>query len=60
VANVATTAIDSLKSQPNLIVLVILNVLMFALLYFGIAQTNGRRDDHLMKVIEQCLGGKHA
>jgi len=32
-----------------------LNALVFALLYFGVTNTNARRDEHLMRVIDSCL-----
>jgi hypothetical protein len=59
VAHVATTAIDSLRSQPGLIVIAILNICVFAFLYFGVNSSNARRDEHLMKVIDQCLTLTH-
>lgn len=55
VSQVATTAIDSLKSQPTILFLIFLNLAMFAFLYFGVSANNYRRDEHLMKVIDNCL-----
>jgi hypothetical protein len=55
VSHVATTAIDSLRNQPGLLIIAFLNALVFALLYFGVTNTNARRDEHLMRVIDSCL-----
>jgi len=52
---VATTAIDSLKSQPAMIVITLLNVLVFGMLYFGVGRSQERRDTHFMEIINKCL-----
>jgi len=55
VSSVANAAIHSLKSQPGFLAVVILNALLFMLLFFSVSNTAARRDEHLAKVIDACL-----
>jgi hypothetical protein len=52
---IATSVVDSLRNQPLLLTLVVMQFLVMAFLYFGV--TEGRKRDHLLSkfILERCL-----
>jgi hypothetical protein len=54
-AAIATSVVESLRNQPLLLALVVMQFLVMAFLYFGV--TEGRKRDHLLSkfILERCL-----
>jgi hypothetical protein len=54
-AAIATTVIESLRNQPFLLGMLVMQFILLAFLYFGI--TEGRKRDHLINkfILERCL-----
>jgi hypothetical protein len=51
---VATGVMKSLRNEPILLVIVVMNVLMIATLIWGVAHVAGGRTDLMNKLIERC------
>jgi hypothetical protein len=61
VSQIASSLIDSLKSQPLVLALVALNVIFLVALWFvfkEIASSVERKDDRIVQLIEKCFGGR--
>jgi hypothetical protein len=52
---VATSIVDGLKSQPSLLLILILNLGVFALVAWGAYYNNERRFKREVMLIERCL-----
>lgn len=52
---VATSLIDGLKSQPSLLMLMILNVFMFGLIAWATDRNTDRRIKRETLILERCL-----
>jgi hypothetical protein len=52
---VATSIVDGLKSQPSLLLILILNLGVFALVAWGAYYNNERRFKREMLLIERCV-----
>ena len=56
---VASGAIEALKNQPSLLALILLQVAIFALLYFGVEHNNQRRQEREMLLLRTCVAGHY-
>jgi hypothetical protein len=52
---IATSVVESLRNQPMVLGLLVMQFVLLAFLYFGI--TEGRKRDHLINkfILERCL-----
>jgi hypothetical protein len=56
VTGVAAGVVDNLKSQPAMLVILVLNVLMIGALLWCISQVAQGRTEMINKLIERCAG----
>lgn len=54
-AQVATSFFDSMKQQPVLLGLLVLNALVFAFLFYSIGDLASKRSAQMTQILERCL-----
>lgn len=56
---VATATVEALRSQPGLLVLVLLQLLTMGVIFFGVEKNNERRQERELLLLNTCLTGQH-
>lgn len=57
-AGLAGQVVDNLKSSPALMAVVVLNLAVLVMIYFGVREQAKERHTEFSFIIERCLQGK--
>jgi Flp pilus assembly protein TadB len=58
VTGIATTVIDSLRAQPMMLGVLLINVIFLALIYVGIRDQRTHQHEHMTMLLNRCLPAK--
>jgi hypothetical protein len=59
VSQIASNVTDSLKAQPVLLSLLLLNALFIAVIYFSVVQTRSHLHENMRMILDRCYPEKH-
>jgi hypothetical protein len=52
---IATAVVDAMRSQPMMLAIIVLNLIIFVLLYFSATDVRKREHKLLLTIVERCI-----